>query len=621
MSARSPGRGAFQALALAFATAWDPLDPAALVRLLQLPHCPLPQWVATRLAEALAGEPGLGGSAWKDAWAWIEAELPKRDGSSTARARSLALDTWRAWTDGERFDRKAGMPVESALSLCRRTREWASAARNSGADSILDHCASAADALAAAFSATGRSRFPAVQAERMIAAADEAVADPLQVAQESELRDVINPGAIWGEVAALVWWSFGQRPVPPRPPWTAAERNALEAVGCRLDNPTATLDLEVDEWRRAILNVDEALVFVVPQLNGETEHAAHPLMHLASPLLADAPVRFAAETLLETHRLLIGSRVVTRRPEGRRSLPSPSSEWSIPAGLAARARGRVESATTLSDLLACPLKWLLRSVAGLRPGGEREIPSTERLIGNLAHAVALATFLPGRIPDPNEFAACARAATEDLVDRVAAPLRLPGQAAELAFALARIPESLATLAGLLSRQAATVISMETEREHGFGDVTVRGRMDMVVRGLADGDSVIDFKWTSFPGRRRRELAEGRAIQLAIYGRLIDPRGGASAAYYLLRQRTMIAPDGTAFAAEEVPANRSLDETWKAIKAEAAETIRLAAGGHVAATGVPGPRSAETPRFGSSAGAPCSNCDMRTLCRIPRERGR
>ena len=119
LSASSPWRGALQVLPLAFAAAWQPFDPRVLLNLFLLPRPPVAAWVARRLARALSEEPGVGGRAWREAWAQIEErslEINTQSDADIARRKTdTTLAEWRAWTEVGRFARGEGMPLSEAL--------------------------------------------------------------------------------------------------------------------------------------------------------------------------------------------------------------------------------------------------------------------------------------------------------------------------------------------------------------------------------------------------------------------------------------------------------------------------------------------------------------------------
>ena len=60
-------RAATQVLKLALALVWDPVDPHRILQFLLHPSGPLPGWVRSHLADAVAASPGIGGPKWVDA--------------------------------------------------------------------------------------------------------------------------------------------------------------------------------------------------------------------------------------------------------------------------------------------------------------------------------------------------------------------------------------------------------------------------------------------------------------------------------------------------------------------------------------------------------------------------
>jgi hypothetical protein len=126
-------------------------------------------------------------------------------------------------------------------------------------------------------------------------------------------------------------------------------------------------------------------------------------------------------------------------------LPISKPVWTTPGGFAERIAHSTESATSFENLLCCQLMWGLKHVARLRHGRARSIPDQNRLIGNLAHALAREIFQPGQPPGPGIAAAQTATLLDPLIDQLAAPLRHPALAADLAFARRRLPEAIAEL--------------------------------------------------------------------------------------------------------------------------------------------------------------------------------
>ena len=132
---------------------------------------------------------------------------------------------------------------------------------------------------------------------------------------------------------------------------------------------------------------------------------------------------------------------------------------------------------------------------------------------------------------------------------------------------------------------------------------------------------VDLKWTKSAKRRRTELAEGRALQLATYGAIADPAAAAPApgAYDLLNQRRLVGPVGAIVSDEEVEAARSLADTWTDLMGTWRLWRDLAAKGVALGTGLPEASDHFPEGLGIIPGQePCQYCELTSLCRVTQE---
>jgi RecB family exonuclease len=303
-------------------------------------------------------------------------------------------------------------------------------------------------------------------------------------------------------------------------------------------------------------------------------------------------------------------------------LPQACAHWTLPAGVADRLALRVESATSFERLVECHLRWLLVDVLRLRRGRFAEIPSPEQLLGTLAHAIVHRVLQPGPVVEPVAIQHAVTAAFDELVPAMAAPLLQPEHAGELAEARSRIPDAVTHLVDVLRRKNLAVVATEASREAVFADgLQVKGRLDLLVQHTTGGLGVIDLKWTRSAKRRRQEVADGRALQLATYGMIADPHGGppVPGAYYLLKQRRLLGERGSLVADEELDTIRSLPATWDDLIATWRTWRDLALSGTVVASGAAN-AAANTPldvRIGAGE-EPCRYCELTRLCRTGTE---
>ena len=627
-SAASPWRGALQVLPLAFAASWAPFDAKALLDLLLLPRPPIGRSAAHKLARALAREPGTGGAAWDRAWAELEADLAQRFADHPSAEAEIARrrNRWREWTTGGLYSRHEGMPTDSARRIAARVGQWAVETGADASDPLLLTVAGATSALVQAIDVLGQDPLPALLLERMI---EQVLADgaqnPDHIATAGGLRCVKHPAAIWGPVARLVWWDFkgpGER--VRAAPWSREETAALAAAGCAIEPASATAARISWSYANAIHQTRERAILIRPALAGGEETVSHPLAHQLNPLTQPAGprMRWNAERLLDASAHDLAGRRLARQIVAIASPPQARAHWPLPASAIAKLADRKESATSLDRLADCQMHWMLLDVLRLSRGRFAEIPGPDQLLGNLAHEIANRVLRPGPVADADAVLRQVDAVFDTLLSAIAAPLQQPEFAGELAAARVRVPAALAELARLLRQKGLEVVGTELDREAVFDNgLSVIGRLDLIVRHPAQGRGVIDLKWTKSAKRRRTELAEGRALQLATYGAIADPEDEAPApgAYYLLNQRRLIGPAGALVADEEIASARSLVETWTDLMETWCIWRDLATQGSVLATGLAG--AADHLPEGLSvipSEAPCRYCELTSLCRVTLE---
>lgn len=300
-------------------------------------------------------------------------------------------------------------------------------------------------------------------------------------------------------------------------------------------------------------------------LDAHADHAMHPLGHRIGPAFDHLIDSVRLEDALAREHITLGGVVLNRAAVPTSSLPTATTIWTTPEGYAARLANSSESATSFENLLSCQLMWALRHVARLRPGRARSIPDQNRLMGNLAHALAREIFRPGPPPPGDAAAKNTEKILDGLIDMLAAPLRHPALAADLAFVRRRLPQAMAELANTLHANALTVEAAERQVSGTFEDaLAVRGAIDLVARDVAGMPVIIDLKWTRSPRSRLDELKQGKAVQLATYGALLAGETPYRAGYFLLNQRQFATLASSGLIGRTVDGPRTFPETWSAI---------------------------------------------------------
>ncbi|UYY58014.1 PD-(D/E)XK nuclease family protein [Sphingomonas sp. S2-65] len=618
-SRASAHRGSLQVLLLAFKAAWAPFDPSALMELLVFPTSPIAPRAGRLLAAALEEAPGRGGPAWIDAWSELaaaERNAAEQDAAALAKAEAR-LSRWRAWAEPAIVDAEQGIPLEQALETCDRVIAWAGVRHAADGDALYLGTATLTGDVRRALVALRREHLPRTLVERVIdQALDVGQGNPAVEAEAATWRSVVHPGSIWAPVESVVWWGFGaDEDAPRRQPWTDRERQELLEQGCTLDAPDRAGRAASAAWERAVLNARGRIVFVAGRLDSGKDDAMHPLAHRIAPAehLIEAT---RIEDALSSRTLALAGIPLEREAVEFAALPERRTTWPTPLGYADRVRGLEHSATSFENGLACQLMWALKHVARLRSGRVRSIPDASQLLGNLAHALAHDIFLPGAPPAPEHAARRARVILAELVDSMAAPLRLPEFAAQLADAMDRLPSAMAELARTLAENRLVVEASELQVSASFVEaLAVRGAVDLVARDPEGRHVIIDLKWTRNPKGRLTELEKGAAIQLATYGAMVAQGAPYRAGYFLLNQRQFATLSEDGLIGRLVNGGRAHAETWQAVRESWRLMTNAASAGRLVASGVDDAAEHLPADLPIVLEANCGWCEYQTLCRV------
>ena len=629
----SPFRGALQSLPLAFETAWQPLDPERVLELLLMRGSPIPHGTGRWFAEVLRDFPGTGGGRWRQAWEKAEERLSEELAAGgldePARNRKLrsTLADWRQWLEPVRYPRDAGVPAKAADAICRKVLTWAIGRASANGDGIYLEAANAASALAETIAASGLDPITKPQLDRMIdAVIAEGIARPGTVAEAAPWTAVDNPAQIWSEAQSVLWWGFSGSGTGVRAlPWTAAERDELAAAGVALLAPEAAAALQLDAERRAILAARQQVLLIEPALTAAESTASHPIWHELTGLDGLDRVVVDGRTLRCGRRAALCGRTWDLEPVAARRLPEPIRDWSVPGDLIGPRE--VESATSLESLLGCPLNWVLRYQGHLRQTELLDMAEGNRLKGNVAHEV-LARFFSGPAPDsPEQVREQVAALLEEMLPEIGSPLLLPGMIREREDLHRNTIESAVVLVGILKSRGLSVTGTERHHSHSLEDGSkLLGSIDLELESAEGQQAIVDLKWSEWDRYRRREIAEGRPIQLAVYSRLLNagllkkgrrhdfPPG----AYFMMKQRRLLATDAEPFPPEFRVEGDELSRVWGGVMkardsalAELAEGRVLAAG--VETEGEAASKGAETGEARVAIDPPCRFCSFGRLC--------
>ena len=588
-----------QLLSLALALHWAPFDAAAALEFLQLPKHPLggATWF---LIDAISAHPGHGGVRYNEAvesayQAKLKADEARgvepiiRERSAQARRRAIA-----DWLPEIRVLPEEGIPTATVVSVCRRIAAWA-AARQCPQD------AGPAAALERALERSALDRLSPVLLGRMlesVTSGDVTLALP----EATPWRTFADPAARLDVTHTTLWW-LGPAPTQPSSSWRLNERSWMHANGLEPDDGLAPKRGRL-ALLRAINLTTERLILVSPR-GGDEAAQPHPLLGLLSGCFGTSlhGVWMEADEL-QSGGTIAGVPLPTETAPVL-SPPTARRDWTVPAKIIGPRD--VESPSGLEKLLGCPLAWVLSYKAELYRRGPAALPSENQMVGTLLHEVMHQVFANG-YTNPTDATAKAQMLFDRLVPEMASPLLRPENATLYGRARIGIAQAMAELTRKLSSAKLTLAIAETSFTRPLPEQAgiLKGRLDLLFEG-AQGKLVLDAKWTSSAKHYSAHLAENRALQLAAYAWLVGD--GATAAYYLLRQRRLLAAGPYPFTDAQITGT-DLAACWRDALADFFDALKNLESGQIVAAAIDPP---ETNGRRLAIEAPCRFCDYATLC--------
>ncbi|MBX9671357.1 MAG: PD-(D/E)XK nuclease family protein [Candidatus Obscuribacterales bacterium] len=555
------------------------------------------------------------------------------------------MQTLRDWLEPPLFDTGDGVPAKVLLSICDRFRKHATMRLNTMPDSSGDQLqvfakmASCAEVLSATITSTGAEKLVRSQLLKIV---ESAIGDGYSPdeAEASSWVPIDHPGQLLSSAHTVIWWGFIEQQMKvTMDPWTKEELVYLAHQDVVLEPSQKAVIREAKSWRRPLLVSPQRLILVKPRTVAGRAAAAHPFFHEISAALEGADPGVRNRIIKQAHECYfepkteILNHVLVGQPVVRRRLPGPRPQWRYREDLVVP---KHQTATSLERLLACPMSWLLKFQANLKYGNLLSVVSGEQLAGVLAHAVFAEIFSTDVWTTTVDTKARAEAEFDRLCPRLAAPLLQPGFSLERQRLKKAICDGAGQLSDLIREAGFSSITCESVRTAVFDDIEITGRPDMVLKHPDHFDYVIDLKWSRSTIYRRREILEGRAIQLAVYSTLerLESKAKTDAGYFLIGQRQLLsASEQHPFPSHSYVNGEPLDLTFDRMIANARTHLDYLRGGIAYATGFapevvipyeevgvtiisddePELRSSNIPDITLTLEPPCRICEFGRLC--------
>lgn len=635
---RSRWRTALQVLPLMLTFYWEPLDPQRLLEILTLPKSPIPKWAARHFEQALREHPGIGGPKWQEAWQAIRSDYDSRAdefGSETQPRKSFEefRQELQFWLGEHRYHPDKGMEADFIQKICSRVAEWASIRGGLENDHLLIAAAAIAGDVAAAVAATGLESITRPQLDRILDSVIGAgLENPDAGPEAAAWSQVKTPGQVWGGAETIVWWNFTAAGIEQRrPPWTKAEIEALGAVGVNLEDIRQTRLRQAKSWRNPVLRASQQLILCIPKTLANEPVEPHPFWdEIRSVLNLQAEdiqkISFTCGNLWQTGEANLFGGMVQRQPQPVQSPPTPQREWRLPS-LELVSRDR-ESATSMQQMIQCPLSWIFKYILKLYPGALIALPDISQAMGNLAHTIIPLILSQADLPDPEAVQEQAIRLFDQCVPMMAASLAHPGSELERLRYRTLMGKTTGTLCQQLRSAKLKVLGFETTKARDFRKgQNFEGRVDLLLAAEQGQCLILDLKWSKRARYKREELQGGKALQLAAYSWLLEPEAGCypPGGYYMLAQGELVVSACQFLPDHHVFPDIDLQVVWQRGLQAYEKRLQELQGGVALAAGVPAASSADSGELSGEGEGPkdvleiepqCSWCDYRNLCGAP-----
>ena len=542
-SAFSRSHPVLQVLPLSLSLCWGPVDPQALLGFLTLPVKPLPQRVASRLADSLAQEPGLGSSKWEEA----VSELCSKENDQDGKIRA-SIETWLMCNRVAR-----GKPISSELIgiRCGLVAKWATGR----AQLLLDDPLTSIELIRALHIAAGQasllgelvqSQGAEVSEPQLARLLEEALSIGIETTPciEAEggpvrvrsLAEIVTP------FKRMIWLGLGTADAPSCR-WTASQLSQMRKAGLDLDDGSRLLSALRSAEARGFSSIEQSfLAVLIPR---DLEKRWHPLWLAIRTVLQDRESPPALEDLIATNN---GDALAPARfnisEQAIQPSHGPRPMWTIPPGLL-RERTTV-SATEMQDRLACPLKWVFNHQAKLHPSAIADLPDIHQLKGTFCHSVLERVFgAGGPLPSTAVALEMVRQVFDERLPLDAAPLAQADRLIERQKLRDELLGATRVLVEALSAGGYHIVGIEVEvSKEAFGK-TLNGSIDCVAARDDGSEAIIDFKYAG-RNKYRDMISEGKAVQLATYAfsRSKDGTPFPAVAYLILCDSQLLTPSGS-----------------------------------------------------------------------------
>lgn len=521
-------RPTLQTVGLALEMCWSPIDVGRLVDFLAHPIGPFSRKARSKLARAVAQQPGIGGESWEAVKKTLEAEDDSK----------VVLEDVAFWLEGERWNRAAGAPVDSLLvrvdklSTALRKRLAGDESVRASLVPAVEQCSAILEGLTE-FKRQGVPSLTPRQVEQLIMHATPAgTTNPGAPAQVGCIRAESSAAACIEPADEVIWWMPSTPLLPSSLPWSQAEVASLSNLGVELRDPQQELKALANQWLHPFLAAKQRFVLVLPPAGAE-EHPFRQLLLKLAPELTTSCLSLDAQLGAAFVGTLATNLVRKELPQTPRYIEL-NSPLELPSWR--------QSYSSLSELFNDPALYALKKVAGLRPNTVLAAEEDNRLLGTLAHRVFEKLFgHSDSLTWTNEHALeWFRGSVDELLKTEGALLLMQGAGVSQQRFKAVCESAICSMLDHLRAAGAVGVRTEVSFEGLLGDVPLNGHVDLIIALPKSRTVVLDMKWR---GEKYYQeiLRKGKHLQLTLYSSLIEQQTGlapVALGYFILESGAM-----------------------------------------------------------------------------------
>ena len=408
-----------------------------------------------------------------------------------------------------------------------------------------------------------------------------------RIAGAGPWRIVDHPGQLTDPCTTLIWWGFQDETLSSLY-WSPEERKALESAGCSLES-LEPARREREAARNAIRLTAANVLFYDTQTSAGESAFVHPFWDEIAAAFGAKQVGRLIRSPERAEDSKLAGRTITTIEDSVLEAPAPVDQIAVTA-LEPRSHFSYSSMTAL---LGCPAKYGFHYLLGLKSSPAVPDPKEHNILGSLAHLIVDRLIQT----DPAISEAKAIAGAQKLFDETlpsALPnLLLPERNAERLVLRERMSRAVGHLMRTMQEQGLQFLESEqainrTWKGAGGEEIPITGRIDLTLRDSGGRSAAVDLKWQNSSRRRRTEIEEGEALQLATYAWLLSEENEEpGAAYYMLKQNELLAASGmqslqTVHAPE---IGSTLNEIWQRATNSLEQSIEDLKKGHLPVSGV------------------------------------